>query len=109
MAPRTLWVKTLSGLRFSGFGGGLFTLEMAVVVHLGDLDVVHLVIFDPTELLRLKVLGMHPPGLLALLVLKLDDGDALAVVGPEALVRDVSRYAPGDLLHAVNHRRILVL
>ena len=34
---------------------------------------------------------MHAPGALAFLVLELDDGDALAVVGPEALVRDVAR------------------
>ena len=40
---------------------------------------------------------MHPPGALALLVLELDDGDALAVVGPEALVRDVARHGAGDL------------
>ena len=54
---------------------------MAVVIHLGDLDVVHLVILEPTLLLRLQVLGVQPPRLLAFSVLEFDDGDALAVVG----------------------------
>ena len=52
---------------------------------------------------------MHPPGALALLVLELDDGDALAVLGPEALVRDVARDGAGDLLHALDQRDVFVL
>src|SRR5690348_2744208 len=61
----------------------LFPLEMMVVHHLGDLDVVHLVELGPAELLRHEVLGVLPPRGLALLMLELDDGAALAVVGPE--------------------------
>src|SRR5689334_18840452 len=80
-----------------------------MVADLGDLDVVHLVVRGPAKFLRLDMFGMGPPGALAFLMLELDDGHPLAVIGPEPLVRDVSGNAPGDLLHAVDQGDVLVL
>src|SRR4029078_2257451 len=99
----------LGGRRSRPCLGLNFALVMAVVCHLRDLDIVHLVIFHPAELLRLEMLRMHPPGRLAFLVLELDDGDPLAVIGPEAFVRDVARNGLSDLLHALDQRDVCVL
>src|SRR3954447_24349434 len=82
---------------------------MVVVADLADLDVVHLVILQPAELLSLDMLRMHAPGALALLVLELHDGDPLAIIGPEAFMRDVARNGPGDLLHSIDQGNVFVL
>src|SRR6185369_4839827 len=82
---------------------------MVVVGHVADLDVIHLVVLRAAELLRLDMFGMRSPGALAFLMFELDDGDAFAVVGPEALVCDVARDGFGDLVHALDQRDVLVL
>ena len=70
---------------------------MVVENHVGNLDVVHFVVLQAALFLRLDMLRMRAPGALAFLMLELDDGDALAVLGPEPLVRDVAGNGAGDL------------
>src|SRR6185312_8107963 len=53
--------------------------------------------------------GIGAPGLLAFLVLELDDGAALAVLGEESLMRDVARRRLGELVHALDQGEVFVL
>src|SRR6185312_2474493 len=54
------------------------------------------------------VLRMHAPGAHALLALEFDDGHPLAIVGEEALVRDVAGHGAGDLVHARGEHQVLL-
>src|SRR5262249_43674981 len=58
--------------------------------------------------LRLDVLRMPSPGAHSFFRFELDHGDALAVVGEEALVRDIARHGGGELAHAVRQRHVFV-
>src|SRR4029079_5644019 len=49
------------------------------------------------------------PETLTFLGFKLDDGAALAILGPETLVRDVTGCCSGQFGHAFNQGNILVL
>src|SRR5436309_14591876 len=89
--------------------GRRLSLEMGVMHHVADLDVVGGITFLPAQSLRRQVLGMHPPAALGLLGLELDDGHALAVLGPKSLVRDVARHLGYDFAHALDQRHVLVL
>src|SRR6266852_2544483 len=63
--------------------------------------IILLIGFAPFALFN-PVLGMHPPAAHRLLGLEFDDGDALAVLGEESLVRNVARHGGGKLGHAVD-------
>src|SRR5580693_2567679 len=66
------------------------------------------VVLLPGQLLRGDVLGVGPPGVHAFLVLELDDGDALAVIGKKAFVRDVARHGAGEFLHLIDQGDVFV-
>src|SRR5215472_2433952 len=75
---------------------------------LADLEVVLGVIDLARLALRGAMLRMHAPGAHPLLGFELHDGDALAVVGEEALVRDVARHRGGKLVHALRQRHVFL-
>src|SRR5690349_16832386 len=66
------------------------------------------VVLLPRELLRRPMLGIGSPRAHAFLVLELDDSHPLAVIGEEALMRDVAWHRPGEFVHPIGQRDVFI-
>src|SRR5262245_55360563 len=82
---------------------------MALAQYLANRDVVLGVELVAASLLRFAMLGGRAPRFQRFFRVALDDGDAFAIVGPKAVVRDVAGHGDGELAHLFDQRDVFVL
>src|ERR1700689_101289 len=103
-ARRSTLRRYRGGHRLCGF----LRLELRFTIERAHLDVILGVIFLPSQSLRRNVLGVRPPSALARFVFELDNGYPRAVVGEEALMRNVTGHRRGERGHAIDQGHVIV-